>query len=461
MRVVRGFSAMAAVLLLMVWGGCGETYRPVANPIVPIQPNPSFTHFAIVVSGNGNNNPGASTTIDVSGDTALSQATVGLMPVHAALVQNASRVYAANSLDDTVSEFSPSGPTPVTTISLPTCSQPPCSMPVFIATTESATVYVATAGDGTENATTHVASSGNGTVAAISTTDNVITNTIAAGISPASMAEIPNGLKLYVANQGNGAANGSVTSINTVDKTANPPIKAQNPPNSNAVWNSPVWVVSRSDGQRVYVLDKGAGTVSAVDTSSDTVVSSASVAVGADFMLYDPTLNRVYVTNPVANTLTSLEASTDALALTTVPVANAVSVAALPDGTRAYVSSAAISGTTITSSVTVLNTADLSVKTIIPVISVGAAQGCPSKTWSELPAAAAADSSRVYMGNCDAGNVAVIQTSNDTLLLTVPAPLSAQPPPPPVNGLCPNQQPPTNGVCLPPPQNPVFVLTGP
>jgi DNA-binding beta-propeller fold protein YncE len=71
------------------------------------------------------------------------------------------------------------------------------------------------------------------------------------------------------------------------------------------------------------------------------------------------------------------------------------------------------------------------------------AQACASNP-SELSMAAAADSSRVYVGNCDAGNVAIIQTLNDTMLLQMPAPQSAAF---------------LNGTPLP--QNPVFVVAGP
>lgn len=439
MKLLRAAGVMAVFLLVLAWAACGDYYRPVAIPEVPTQPNPAATHDVFVISGNGANNPGASTTIDVSGDTAISQATVGLMPVNVALVENGSRLFVANSLDDTVSSFAPSTPTPVTTISLaPVCASPPCTMPVFVASTESATAYVANVGDGTENAQVHVANGRNGTVSAISIVNNVVTNTITVGINPVTMVEIPDALKLYVANQGNGAGNGSVTSINPVDKTPNPPI-------ANATWNSPVWVVSRSDGQRVYVLDKGAGSVSAIDTFADKVVGSVAVGVGADFMTYDPTLDRVYVTNPVTGQLAALDASTDALTPTIVSIANAVSAAALLDGSRVYVSSAAVSGSTVTAQVTVLYAAGLSLKTTIALGSVPAI--CATKTWSELDMAAAEDSTRVYVGNCDAGNTAIIQTSNDTLLLKMPAPVSALPPATPGGS--------------PPPQNPVFVLAGP
>jgi len=439
MKLLRAARLSGVLLLLLICTACGDYYRPVANPQVPIQPNPAVSHQVLVISGNGTNNPGASTTIDVSGDTAISQATVGLVPVSAALVQSGTRVFVPNSLDDTVSTFSPGTPTPVTTISLaPVCSAPPCAMPVFAASTELATAYVASVGDGKENAQVHVANGGNGMVSAISIINNVVTNTVAVGINPVTMVEIPDGQTLYVANQGNGAGNGSVTSINTIDLSPNPPI-------ANAVWNSPVWVVSRSDGQRVYVLDKGAGSVSAINTFSNAVVGSVAVGIGAGYMTYDPTLNRVYVTNPVAGQLFSLDASTDALTPTVAQVANAVSAAATPDGTRVYVSSAAVNGKNVSAQVTVLRTADLSLKT---TISLGSAPVlCATKTWSELDLAAAADSTRVYVGNCDAGNTAIIQTSNDTLVLKMPAPLSALPPATPGG--------------TPPPQNPVFVLAGP
>jgi YVTN family beta-propeller protein len=425
--------AAGVLLLMLICLSCGETYRPVATPIVPSLPNPGFSHFALVISGNGSDHPGASTSINVSGDTAESQSTLGLMPVQAAVVLSGTRVYVANSHDDTVSSFSPTSPTPVTTISLPAGSAPS-----FVATAENASVYVA--------------NSGNNTVSAITMASNVLEQPvygIAVGIDPVWLAETPNLQKLYVANRGNGAGGGSVTSINPVDRSVNPPI-------SNAIWVSPVSVAARSDSNRAYVLDQGSGLVWPIDTASDSVLlpeqcghnpCSVSVGVGANFMLYDSTRNRLYVSNPANNTVTYLDASTDALTATVLAIANPISVAVLPDGTRAYISSAAFSTsggvTYVTSRVTVINASSGSTTTTIPLSTVKAQPGCGPNP-SELSMAAAADSSRVYVGNCDAGNVAIIQTLSDTMLLQLPAPESATF---------------SNGTPLP--QNPVFVVAGP
>jgi YVTN family beta-propeller protein len=414
---------VAGVLFLMViCVSCGETFRPVATPIAPNPPNPGFSHLALVITNNGSNNPGASTSIDVSGDTAVSRSTVGLMPVHAALVQNGTRVYVANSGDGTVSVFSPSTATPVVTVSLPmgpyNTTQ---ASPVFVNTTETDAVWIADAA--------------NNQVDEILTSNNVAAYYVTVGTNPVALAETPNQQKLFVANRGSAGGGGSVTSINPFDRSVNPPI-------ANAAWVSPVAVVARSDSERVYVLDEGSGMVSAIDTFAGKVVNSISVGVGANFMVYDPTLNRVYVCNPVANTVTFLDVSSDGLAAVVIPIAHPVSVAPLLDGTRAYISSATVSSGRVTSEVTVINASDGSVKTTMPLATV--AQVCASNP-SELQIVGSADSTRVYVGNCDAGNVSVIRTLDESVQLQIPAPQAASFGP--------------DGNPLP--QNPVFVVAGP
>jgi DNA-binding beta-propeller fold protein YncE len=150
----------------------------------------------------------------------------------------------------------------------------------------------------------------------------------------------------------------------------------------------------------------------------------------------------VYVVNPVTNSVMFLDASSDALTALVLPIANPISVAALPDGSRAYISSATVAGGKVTSRVTVINATDGSIKTSIPLTAVN--QVCVSSP-SELQVAASADSSRVYVGNCDAGNIAAISTLTDTLEIQIPAPQAAQ----------------FGSDGKPLPQNPVFLVAGP
>lgn len=508
---------MAAILLLfLICISCGDTFRPVAVPVQQPPPDPGSFHFAVMVNGNGPTNPGTTTRIDVSGDTNAGNSVAGFGPVHAALLANAARIYVANNGEDTVSSYAPSNTTSIVTTSLP-----PGSRPAFVGTAENANVYVA--------------NSGAGTVSVISSS-NVLTSTVTVGANPLALVETPDMRKVYVANQGSG----TVTSINTIDKTVNATI---------ATGASPVWVAARSDSARVYVLNSGAGTVSTIDTSLDTVIGSVSIGAGGNYMVYEPRFNRLYITNPTANSLTALDVtgSTAALLYAVPVMATPVSVAVVPDGSRAYVASfhqvppcTSNPGDVqpcISSEVTVFNSSDGSVRdmtslqssvnitaasqsgtdttysysltagpplaTGMTVVITGMADagnngtftvtgglagafvvtnsagvtasgqggigtsvvevdtvnptGCGSARF-RLSAAASATSPRVYVGNCDAGNLSILRTvaetspdgthfAADTVVLNLPAPVSAFPAP------TPTQQPPR--------QNPVFVLPEP
>jgi YVTN family beta-propeller protein len=455
------------VLLIFLWTACGDQFRPVATPLTPPPPDPRATHFVFVIDGNGfatnsngTINPGSSTRIDVSGDSNIGVAQVGLGPVHAALQPSGARIYVANSLEDSVSSYAPSNATAVTTTSLVAGSKP-----VFVETTESGAIYVA--------------NFGNKSVSAISTASNVVSNTMTVGIHPVALSETPNGQKVYVANQGDNGTNGSVSSINTVDKSVNLTI-------AGTSWLSPRSVAVRSDGQRAYALDAGNGTITAIDTSTDTVtgiVPPSGTGAGADFLRYDGKLNRLYVISSTDATLSILDASADppvpltAAALTisaalpasgqTDPCSGApvkpVSIAALPDGTRAYVGSYRFvpSSGALCSQISVVNTSSNTIIAAIPLGSTTVDLANPNPTGCNTAAsilaippfarfsvslAASADSSRVYAANCDAGNTAILRTLDNVLVLNLPSPVSDFK---------------TANGSIPPPQNPVFILAGP
>ena len=410
-RLARVLGILA---LCLVGVSCGDQFRPVAIPITAPPPDPQSAHYVLVLSDNGLHDPGASSRLDVSGDTNIGVAQLGVAPVHAALTPNGSRVYVANSLEDSVSSYGPGTPTSVTTTSLPSGSNP-----VFVHTTDNNSVYVA--------------NFGNNTVAAISTSTNVaLSPLILVGTHPVALAETPDQKKLYAVNQGDG----TVSSISLVNRSVTQTI---------ATGTTPVWAVARSDSARVYVLNSGSGTLSSIDTTTDTLLNTLSVASGANFMAYESKLNRLYITNPIANTVTALDISSDPpIPLFVVPIAaSPVTMAALPDGSRIYVASVTSSGGTAVSQVTVVNATDGSIRTVIPLNSVPATCG---PTRFELFAAASADSSKVYVGNCDAGSTSIIRTSDEKKVIDIAAPLSVVTPPKGGNPL---------------PQTPVFVLPGP
>jgi DNA-binding beta-propeller fold protein YncE len=405
-------------------------------------------------------------------------------------------------------------------------------LPDFVTASASA-VYVANFGD--ENGT-HCNLSSTDSVAVLNTVQNTIGNIayLPAGAHPVAMVETPNAQNLYVVNQGNN----TVADLSPNDLTTIATISLPG-------GSTPIWAVARVDNQRVYVLTQGDGKLVPIDTATNTVLQSQTnlaVGAGANFVLYDANLNRLYVTNPSAGTVSVFSASggvdlggtpndtPNLLATLTIsapsfgkPVATVcvsgnytcsygpvmpVSVAALPDGSRFYVTSY-LTGTATSSAnpplpqtcpdsnvtapagciipqVTVFDARSLTVKTtifpLLPPVSVATSTGTipvypfalapvafctpvvpytltagqPPSARFRMSAAAAADSSRVYASMCDGGAVAIINATTstistggtntpDTLVTNLPAPFSAGPPQ-------------SNGIPLP--QNPVFLLTG-
>jgi len=408
-----------------------------------------------------------------------------------------------------------------------------CSyQPDYVTTSQNNAVYVANYGQ--ENGANCNRSSTD-SIAALNPGQNTISNIqyLPAGSHPVAMVETPNGENLYVVNQG----------TNTVANLFPGDLSTQA---TISVGNTPVWAVSRLDGLRVYVLAQGSGTLIPIDTASNTVLPSQtnlSVGAGANSLVYDPNLNRLYVTNP--NNATVYVFSTSGgvdlggtandtptlLGTLTVPAPSfaapvstvcasytctygpvmPVSVAALPDGSRFYVTSYLAGTATCNSSdacyssanpppptcpdlnvtapagciipqVTVFDARALTIKsTIFPLLTpvttttgttttttnpfaLAPATFCapvfplpwtPASARFRMFAAASADGSRVYASLCDGGSVAVINTTTATIATdgnNTPDLLVTDLPAPFGAG------PPLNGE--PPLQNPVFLLTG-
>ena len=475
MRVRRAGRLAAAMFPILVWMACGQVYRPVVIPCstggvpgcpVESNPQPSNFHDVFVISTNTPSYPGTAMELDVSGDSVIgetpsndpSKPNLGGNPTHMAILPNDSRVFVASAGSivsggiDVVSWFTPqfqstqaSGLSAVNTVNLPVGSQP-----VFLNTTQSSALYVA--------------NFGTNSVSAINTTSNAITNTAVVGTNPVSLAETPNAFKLYVANQGNSTIGGTVSSLNPVDLTPNTV--------TGFAGKTPVWVVARGDSQKIYVLTQGDGQLVTIDVATDTVTSSLPVGAGANFIFYDPNLNRLYVTNPVTEMvyvfsdtggLTNGVANDVPVQLAAIPFTAGsaacplagcmpVSVTALLDGTRFYVASyqtyptatitacpdTTVTGPCVVPGLTVFDANSLTVKypstptlnllnstatpfaagqyAVPPVASCATTPlyptlYSPSTTRFRIFSVAAEDSSRVYVSMCDAEVIAVINTT--------------------------------------------------
>ncbi len=128
-------------------------------------------------------------------------------------------------------------------------------------------------------------------VGVVSTQSNNVLATIMVGNNPVALAVTPDKSKLYVANQGDG----TISAFNTVDRSARTI--------TGSLTYPPIWLVARTDSQRVYVLeqttDNLGGTLAWIDTTStagpDLLTETAISVPSATTMVYDSNLNRLYI----------------------------------------------------------------------------------------------------------------------------------------------------------------------
>ena len=461
MKLLLRLSGMA--LLFLMTNGCGDVYRPVIIPNPPTFPDPRAAHTAMSLNDNGTTNPGSVTVVDVSGDTVVSIANVGVTPVHA-VQQTANQVLVVNQATttsgaDSLSKISFSGTTiSVSTTNPATITLPPNSAPNFVATTESNQAYVLL-----PNFPDPV--TGMPSVGVVNTVSNSLIATLPVGKNPMVMVETLDRTKLYVGNAGDN----TISAFNTADRSARGTISLS---------AAPIWLSARSDSQRVFVLES-TGKLAYLDTTTtagpDVLTETAIIIPGVSgcpaasqtcVMFYDGHLNRLYipgggqlavvdVSGSAPNLLASVPIPAFALLnLASVP-ANAVAVTALPDGSRAYVASvpsaadlvlptqATISsvlgdGTTATYTYTLTAGHDLTPGVTVTIAGTGAgfdgtftvsavANGtaaCPGTCFQavNLTSAAATPVTGTATGSNIFPQVTVVNTSSNTVKTTIAIP---------------------------------------
>src|SRR5579864_1082076 len=296
---VRNGKVAALLVCFLICIACGDVYRPtiIPNP-VPIPPPQNF-HTAFSVNQNGTIYPGTGMQVDVSGDQNAGTTKLAMGPVHATVL--GSSVWSANFVSDSVSVFSEA----VSSGSIGSATSVnlvPGSKPVFVASTDTSTMYVANSGQLTDpnTATTYYAVDAI-LNASIPSTAVITEIRLPGAITPWALAETPDKKKLYVVNRDSN----NVTVVNTVDKTINTTLSA-------GIGISPRWAIARSDSTRVYILAND-GTLSTIDTTqaTDQVISSISVGTGVDSFYYDNRLNRLYIPNPTTSSVAIYDISGD------------------------------------------------------------------------------------------------------------------------------------------------------
>jgi len=386
------FVLVSAVLL----AGCGDVFRPVANPLPRAGGDPAAAGEAIVLSGNGAL-AGTTTHINTSGDTVVAIEHVGVNPIHAIIIGSA--VVVANQGDgtnlptSTISSYPLSaGPAAsVSFFSVPVPDDRPGTIPqpTFLATTDNANIYLAEQGSNVVGVIpVSTLSPGSSTCTAMQPAPCVIVDSSI--VTPVGIAQLPGGGKVYVANQGSNQVTVIDPATLAVKTTVN-------------VGNSPSAIVASPDGNCVYVANQNSGTVSVITTSNDMPTATAiTVGAGPVSLRFDPLLQRLYVVNNAGGSVSVISHATDCSStlLKTVGVGLAPkSIAALSDKTRAYVANSG-DGT--------VSVIDVNSNTVRKTIAVG---GSPQSIG------ASADGTKVVVAANT--SVVVIRTTDDTMIQQV------------------------------------------
>lgn len=395
MKLSRKNIFLAALLLLFELG-CGDQYRPVANPIITPGGQPQSTHHAWVLNYNPSG-AGTTTQIDVSGDTNTAVNTMGLGPVAEAFPFNSLALFVANSGNDTVSEYLPTLAGPVTTINLL-----PGSHPVALESAQNAAMYVLNSGSNATCPST-------GSVSTIKISTLVVNNTSCVGHNPIALAQAPPSGYIYVINQGDGTVSvfnpGGPSIVGTITS-------------ANGLGQNPVSVTASLDGNWIFVVTQGdgvnPGALDIISSTATTVAASVPLGVGPTFSLIDTNLNRLYVVNTGDNTVSVFDSSN--VNISNSPPINLLGTTAvgtmpigltpLANGSLFYVLNSGSDNVTV-----------VSANSFSPLATVTLPSGADPVYIASDPT-----SSKVYVADKGLSQTTIIQTSNNTITQNIPAP---------------------------------------
>jgi len=327
----------------------------------------------------------------------------------------------------------------------------------------------------------YVALQGTDRVSVINTTtDNICTTStcasggtypivLASGAGPRSVAVTPTGAKVYIVNQGLG----TVSVINAVTDNLCTTLTCSSSGSYPMSVGSGPWGISMSpDGTTAYVVNQSGGTISVINTVTDTVSPTTISGLGSTpsvvAMFTPPKPSFGYVTNYGTNSVTYFSSLTNLTFGSNVTVgasgSNPFGVAVSPDRTKAYVAnSGAAQVAVINTATNALCTTSTCSSTATYPISVGTtpfnvafmpngskayvanfgdntvsvidastdkpcvtSSTCASgatypvslTTGNPFALAITPDSSKVYVANAGTGTVAVIKTGTDKLCTT-------------------------------------------
>jgi YVTN family beta-propeller protein len=356
----RGGFPLATGLALLL-AGCGETYRPVVTPVAVTPPAPQPQSYAVVTTSAGPGAPGLANIFDASGDTLLTQASLGINPLALTLSSSGSSATTTNT-DGTVNTFTPSTTLQTKNIQSSTLLQP--ALPVNLLSTATGLFIT----EPNVPATVAVLTNNSSGI-------YQLTQQLPVPASPINLAGNANAARVYSITQDNGSNQVAFGDCETPSQVTTPG-QVQSIETSTVtisrtlpVGICPVYGIGSSDNQRMFILNRGSGTVTVINSQFNELdttanrqnfnsatgtlllpppagVPAASFNAGPVFADYYAPASQLVTANYDSNTITIFNVSLDQFGNDSALFGQAVTVkvgngpdtlSILRDGSRVYV----------------------------------------------------------------------------------------------------------------------------
>lgn len=438
----RPWMAAGALLMLSLIAGCGAQYRTVVTPVSTSGPAAQLNSYAVVVtapctpasltlpsatstacsSASATGNYGDVTLLNYSGDTIVDQALLGPNPVAFALDGSATYGHTLNA-DKTLSSFAPSTSLETKDIQRSTLNTS-ATVGNFLAFNSSSFYLI----DKGANAVDYLS----GTVPAIQQVVS-FANTGTTGL--VNLVGANSVQRVYAISQFTGAASADCTTpssvtvsgaVSAIDTSTNTIIGSPIP-----VGVCPVYGIMSADGRRTFILNRGSGTISVIDSQknvTDTAhptinLGGTSGPVYAEFI---PNTNYLVTANYDDNSISVIKVGLDVygndasdfgtvVAHITDPSFNKpASLTVLADGSRLYVANQG-SGVLQSDNVTVKGTVSVVNLTTYSVNKILSVYGSPRTVVSAQDAIYG----KVYVSAPDTKFCTIIRTDEDIVSTAV------------------------------------------
>src|SRR6202012_5203663 len=267
-RIATSCSLGVALGAVSLVAGCGETPWPVVTPVAVTGPAPQPQSNAWVTTTTCGTAPGLANVFDASGDTLLTQASLGVNPLALTLSSTAGVAITSNS-DGTVNSYTPSTTPQTKNIQSSTLLQP--AQPINLLVT----------------ATNLFITEPNVPAVAVLTNNSSgvyqLTQQLPVPASPINLAGNSNAARVYSITQDNGAGQVAFgdcelpSQVTTPGQVQSIEISTVTISRTLPVGICPVYGISSTDNNRTFILNRGSGTLTVINSQLNALDTTANI----------------------------------------------------------------------------------------------------------------------------------------------------------------------------------------